>query len=84
MVIATLWRLTIFAGIMSKVERINEAIRECLDGCYRAPMPLAHLAEYVARLRSDDSWHEADVLEVEVGVRQMLKGITGVGGDSLS
>lgn len=84
MMIATLGRLTIFAGNMSKADRINDAIRECLDGCYRAQIPLAHLAEYVAKLRADPSWREAEVVEVEVAVRQMLKGIAGGSDDSMS
>jgi hypothetical protein len=69
---------------MSKVDRINDAIRQCLDGCYRAQFPLAYLAEYVAKLRADETWREAEVQEVEVSVRQMLKGIAGVGTDDLS
>jgi hypothetical protein len=60
---------------MADANRINAAVRECLEKCYAAQAPLPCLAEYVAVLRSDPNWREADVLEVEVAVRQMLKGI---------
>jgi hypothetical protein len=69
---------------MSKADRINEAIRQCLDGCYRAQLPLSHLAEFVAKLRADPTWRESDISEVEIAVRQMLKGIAGCCGDTLS
>jgi hypothetical protein len=60
---------------MTNTERINAAIRECLEGCYESREPLPHLAEYVANLRADPAWRESEVLEVEVAVRQMLKGM---------
>jgi hypothetical protein len=60
---------------MTDANRINAAIRECLDKCYASQTPLPCLAEYVDLLRADPTWREADVLEVEVAVRQMLKGI---------
>lgn len=60
---------------MADAHRINAAIRECLDQCYASQTPLPCLAEYVAMLRANSEWREADVLEVEVAVRQMLKGI---------
>ncbi len=63
---------------MSTTDRINSAIRECLEGCYESQSPLPFLAEYVTKLRADPGWREADVMEVEVAVRQMLKGILRV------
>jgi len=69
---------------MSNVDRINAAIRECLAGCYGSQNPLPCLAEYVTNLRADVSWREAEVLEVEVAVRQMLKGIVSEQRDIVS
>lgn len=60
---------------MSNIDRINAAIRDCLAGCYESQTPLPCLAEYVANLRADPTWRDSEVLEVEVAVRQMLKGL---------
>jgi hypothetical protein len=60
---------------MADAHKINAAIRECLDQCYASQTPLPCLAGYIAMLRADSEWREADVFKVEVAVRQMLKGV---------
>ncbi len=60
---------------MNNSDRINAAIRDCLEGCYESQTPLPRLAEYVANLRADPAWRDSEVMEVEVAVRQMLKGL---------
>jgi hypothetical protein len=60
---------------MTDPNRINAAIRECLDQCYASQTPLPCLAEYVALLRGDPGWSDAEVAHVENTVRQILKGI---------
>jgi hypothetical protein len=60
---------------MADSDRINAAIRECLDRCYASQTPIPCLAEYVALLGSDPEWSPAEVSEVENGVRQMLRRI---------
>jgi hypothetical protein len=60
---------------MNKPDRINAAIRDCLQRCYESQVPLHSLAEFVGMLRANPDWREAEVQEVEAGVRQMLKGI---------
>jgi hypothetical protein len=60
---------------MIDAPRINAAIRQCLPRCYVSQTPLPCLAEFVTDLRADPTWRDADILEVEVAVRQMLKGL---------
>jgi hypothetical protein len=60
---------------MADPNRINAAIRECLDQCYASQTPLPCLAEYVAMLRGDPAWSDAEVAQVENAVWQMLRGI---------
>jgi hypothetical protein len=57
-----------------KVNRFNGAVHECLEECYRSPLPLACLAEYSQRLRAS-GWREAEIEEVESVVRRLLKAI---------
>ena len=59
------------------VTRFNQAVRECLDRCYRADDRLAQLALYIGHLRAD-GWLEADIDEVETTVRRMLCDIVSV------
>ena len=66
-------------------DKINSAIRECLARCYESDAPLANLAEYLIRLRSDPSWREAEVYQVESTVRRVLtRMIRGVADDRVS
>jgi hypothetical protein len=60
---------------MNNPDRINAAIRDCLQRCYESRFPLPILAEFMGKLRADPDWREAEVQEVEAAVRQMLKGI---------
>ena len=64
---------------MSKkmVQRINQAIKDCLEGCYQNSMPLGALGEFMDRLRADSSWNEAEIEQVERGVLQMLAALSG-------
>lgn len=64
---------------MSKkmVERINRAIKDCLELCYQNSMPLGALGEFMDRLRADPSWNEAEIEQVERGVLQMLAALSG-------
>lgn len=56
-------------------DKINGAIRACLEECYESSNHLATLAEFTSRLRDDPAWRDAEIAEVEVAVRQMLKGL---------
>jgi hypothetical protein len=60
---------------MNDPDRINAAIRHCLERCYESRAPLPCLAEFAGKLRADPAWREAEIQEVEAAVRQVLKGI---------
>jgi hypothetical protein len=64
---------------MSKkmVERINLAIKDCLQRCYENSMPLGALGEFMDGLRADPTWNEAEIEQVERGVLQMLAALSG-------
>jgi len=53
-------------------DKINMAIRDCLGFCYKSEAPLARLAEFLSLLRSDHSWREVEVQQVESSVRRVL------------
>lgn len=57
---------------MSDQTRINAAIRECLDALRPGWSPLAHLAAYLERLRSEPGWSEQEIIEVETAVRRIV------------
>jgi hypothetical protein len=57
------------------ISKINHAIHECLQSCYRSPMPLAALATRITQLRADPRWREAEIEEVETAVRHILRGV---------
>jgi hypothetical protein len=62
-------------------DKINMAIHDCLGFCYKAEAPLARLAEFLALLRSDQSWREVEILHVESSVRRVLTIIISVTDD---
>jgi hypothetical protein len=53
--------------------KINEAVRDCLRACYDAPSALQQLALFVAALRNDPDWRDAEIDLVERGVIRMLR-----------
>jgi hypothetical protein len=56
--------------------RINAAIRECLDLCYRSPAPSACLAEYLKALAVEREWSTTDVAGVRSRVIRILRSLT--------
>lgn len=60
------------------VARINAAINDCLEQCYAAEMPLATLAQYLERLRTNCRWNDHELEEVEFTVLRMLRQIAEV------
>lgn len=55
-------------------ERINQAIRECLDRCYVAYDPVLCLTEYLRDL-SRQQWSAADISEVRSRVIHILRAV---------
>jgi hypothetical protein len=61
---------------MSDVEdKINQAIRGCIRDCFGSTAVLAKIAKYLDNLRQASTWHEAEIRQVEAGIRAMLKGM---------
>jgi hypothetical protein len=57
---------------MPTSDEINQAIRECLDECYKAAHPIACLGEYLTKLRQRTGWTEVDVSRVQQKVLRVL------------
>ena len=54
-------------------EKINQAVQDCLKECYSSSSPLATLAEFSGRLRSNPNWEPVEIDEFETAVRRILK-----------
>ena len=57
------------------VERINAAVRECLDNCYASQNPLACWSEFMKNLWADDTWSKGDVEQVHLATRRILQAL---------
>jgi hypothetical protein len=55
--------------------KVNEAIRDCLRQCEEGPDILAGFEGFLLSLSAEGGWHEAELHEVETGVRRVLYGI---------
>lgn len=56
----------------SDLNKVNAAVRDCLDQCYRSPQPLATLASYLVKLSNTPDWKQHEIDAVEAGVVRML------------
>jgi hypothetical protein len=63
-------------------DKINAAITDCLNYASSSPSPLTAMAEYLARLRADPAWTNAEVDIVERRVLRMLKALMGQSDDT--
>ncbi len=57
------------------LERVNAAVRDCLDLCYRSEDPFHCWSQYVETLRSDTTWNRHDVELVQQATRRILKAL---------
>jgi hypothetical protein len=57
------------------VERINAAIRQCLDHCYAAENPLACWADFMNGMWADPAWNKGDVEQAHLATRRILKAL---------
>jgi hypothetical protein len=55
--------------------KVNEAIRDCLRSCYRTRCIPARIAVFLFVLKAQGGWNEAELRQVEIGVRRVLCGI---------
>jgi hypothetical protein len=56
------------------VDRLNEAVHECLERCYRSADRLECLRLFVARLRLD-GWSAEDADHIQTVVRHLLSAV---------
>jgi len=55
--------------------KINNAVHECLDRCYRTDDARPQIAEFLEELKSAGDWREAEIHEVELIVHKVLHGV---------
>jgi len=56
-------------------DKVNWAIRECLQRCYYSSNILATIEDFIVQLRRRKLWNDSDLRAVEHGVRKVLYGI---------
>jgi hypothetical protein len=54
-------------------QKVNLAVKACLERCFGAEDPLVQATDYLERLRRDPAWIDAEIAEVEAMV---LKAVT--------
>jgi len=60
---------------MCDIERLNCAVRDCLNLCLRDKAPVARLTGFKAWLRARPQWREQEVAAVETATRRLLGAI---------
>ena len=63
-------------------EKINNAVHECLDRCYRTDDSLPKIAEFLAELKASGDWSKAEIRAVELAVHAVMHGIVDCDIDS--
>jgi hypothetical protein len=56
-------------------DKINLAIRECLDRCYASPTPAVALADYLKQLSRSDGWQASEVNEVRTRAIRIFRNV---------
>ena len=51
--------------MVERKEKVYSAVRGCLNRCFGAEDPLVQATDFLDRLRSDPSWNDREVAEVE-------------------
>lgn len=57
-------------------EKINAAIGECLQRCYRSRDAIAAVADYITELQDSIGWNDVEIHAVELAVLRMLGSMT--------
>jgi len=55
--------------------KINNAVHECLDRCYRTHDILPTIATFLKRLRASEGWSNSEIVAVELAVHNVLHGV---------
>jgi len=59
--------------------KINNAVHECLDRCYRTDDFLPVIAEFLKELGAADDWKKSEIVEVELAVHKVLHAVIVAG-----
>lgn len=59
----------------SEVTKIRAEIHNCLDAIEPGSLPIAQIANTVARLKNDPTWTASQILEFEVAAHRIVAGI---------
>jgi hypothetical protein len=54
------------------LDKISQAIHQCLDSYQPGRQPLSHLAAHLERLRADPEWTADEVAQVDRAARRIL------------
>jgi hypothetical protein len=57
-------------------EKMNQAVRDCLDSCYASETPFAALATFGEQLSKRRDWTADDVAEVTLRAVRVLSHVT--------
>jgi hypothetical protein len=58
-------------------EKVNRAVRACLERCIGAADPLVQASAYLEQLRRDPTWTADEVREVEAMILKAVKIVVG-------
>jgi hypothetical protein len=61
---------------MPEVDRLNCAVRTCLNQCIGDEAPIARLAEFRVWLLRQPEWREREVNAVEIIARRLLEALS--------
>ncbi len=60
---------------IESTDRINKAVRACLELCYQSSDPAQCIAEFLIRLRRDSKWTTVELAQVRSATIHMLRKI---------
>jgi hypothetical protein len=60
--------------VQGPVDRLNEAVQDCLGKCYLSEDVFVCLAEYTARLEAA-GWQKPEIAEFRAAVYRILRGV---------
>ena len=62
-------------AVATGLNKINRAIRDCLDRCYVSPTPAVALADFLKHLSRSDGWQAAEVNEVRTRAIRIFRNV---------
>jgi hypothetical protein len=60
----------------SPLPKANAAVRDCVDRCRQSVAPLVTLALFIDELRASPHWRDAEIIQVEIAIRRILRRIS--------